>query len=465
MKRIRFTLFVAAVTTVLYLAVEARQGLFSQPFSLKNFLIIVAFVAGASWIHRKRMARLASREIAATGLPGDRETNASPVRTYLGEVLCDDVRRPGRIVYMDWLRVLAAVLVVALHIIRSTVEKLPAHTPSWEFFSALSSLFAVCNVLFVLISGALILGKRPGEALDRTGEKDASILRFYGKKAVNVLVPCFLYFLFYMFYAFGLSALYPANWGNLLRQFAGNTTGLTPHFWLVHVILLFYVAAPFFKCLTRQMRDGTAAVMAAVIFLAHCYFLYGSYAGMGYVATTFLGAWDAVFLLGYFCTTGIALRLYHFLLVGAAAAVVFIVFAVHAIDGYEILVFNNAPPMLLLGCALFLTFRTYGDTVFSRIPSLFAVLAKYSFPVLMIHWFVFFEIVEKRLGVNGMMFVGGGLSGGLTGLPGLAAGMLLSTVLTLAISAAFAVVFDNTVVLCVETVLGGVSGRALGEKR
>ena len=82
----------------------------------------------------------------------------------------------------------------------------------------------------------------------------------------------------------------------------------------------------------------------------------------------------------------------------------------------------------------------------------------------MIHWFVFFEIVEKRLGVNGMMFVGGGLIGGLTRLPGLAAGMLLSTVLTLAISAAFAVVFDNTVVLCVETVLEGVSGRALGEK-
>ena len=87
MKRIRFTLFVAAVTTVLYLAVEARQGLFSQPFSLKNFLIIGAFAAGASWIHWKRMARLASREIAATGLPGDRETNASPVRAYLGEVL------------------------------------------------------------------------------------------------------------------------------------------------------------------------------------------------------------------------------------------------------------------------------------------------------------------------------------------------------------------------------------------
>lgn len=457
MKRIRFTLFVAAVTAVLYLTVEARQGLFSQPFSLKNFLIIGAFVAGASWIHLRRMERMSGLGATGSRLPGDRETNASPVRAYLGEVLCGDVRRPGRIVYMDWLRVLAAVLVVALHIIRSTVEKLPAHTPSWEFFSDLSSLFAVCNVLFVLISGALILGKRPGE-------KDDSILRFYGKKAVNVLVPCFLYFLFYMFYAFGLSALYPANWGNLLRQFAGNTTGLTPHFWLVHVILLFYVAAPFFKCLTRQMRDGTAASMAAVIFLAHCYFLYGPYAGMGYVATTFLGAWDAVFLLGYFCTTKVALRLYRFLLAGAAAAVVFIVFAVHAIDGYEILMFNNAPPMLLLGCALFLTFRTYGDTVFSRIPSLLAVLAKYSFPVLMIHWFVFFEIVEKRLGVNGMMFVGGGLIGGLTGLTGLAVGMLLSTVLTLAISAAFAVVFDNTVVLCVETVLGGVSGKALGEK-
>ncbi len=37
MKRIRFTLFVAAVTTVLYLAVEARQGLFSHPSALKIF--------------------------------------------------------------------------------------------------------------------------------------------------------------------------------------------------------------------------------------------------------------------------------------------------------------------------------------------------------------------------------------------------------------------------------------------
>lgn len=214
MKRIRFTLFVAAVTTVLYLAAEARQGLFSSLFSLK-ISDYRGFRRGGVVIHRKRMARLASRELPLHWTSGRPGNECFPgARLPSGEVLCGDVRRPGRIVYMDWLRVLAAVLVVALHIIRSTVEKLPVHTPSWEFFWF---ELPVCGV-----QRAVCADQRGADSRETAGRKRMILFSAFTGKGCE----CPGSRLFSVLYVLRLRAFRSVSGelGQSSPQLAGNTT-------------------------------------------------------------------------------------------------------------------------------------------------------------------------------------------------------------------------------------------------
>lgn len=407
MKRTRFALSVLVITTFIYEATQMRYQGQSHPFSLRNYLIIGLAVALAALIHERR------------------QKSSSPA-AYWKSLLLGDSGRPGRIVYMDYLRVLAAVLVIAVHVMEPAYQSLTPRSPAWTLMAFLTSIALCCNLLFMMLSGALLL-RSGGESL--TG--------FYGKRALKVLLPFFAYYLFYQYYVFGISILLPSNWFSLLREFLANESGRTPHFWLVYVILAFYAAAPFLAVMVRHLSEHMLAGLTAVCLLLHAVFTYAPYFRLDFVLVPFLASWDSIFLLGYFCTTKTAMKYYRPFMAGAVFSVLFSVIAIITTDSFPLLLYNNAPPVMLISCAVFLFFRRHGGGLFSRIPAFLSVISKYSFSILLIHWFVLFEIVEGRLGINGLSF-------------GIIGGTAASILLTLIISLAFSIVYDNTVVLCLD---------------
>ncbi|MBS6644190.1 MAG: acyltransferase [Clostridiaceae bacterium] len=408
MKRLKLplTAFLLAIlaTTLVYLMTEMRHGLFSRPFNAKNYCIIAALISCSLFIHYKRCLSTPSYRKMLTG------TAVSP----------------GRIVYMDWLRVLAALFVICVHVMESAYEQLTPHTFSWEILAILASLCLSCNLLFMMLSGALILNG-----------KDEPVLVFYKKRLSKVLIPCFAYYLFYRFYASGFSVFYPQNWKNLIQSFLSNSSGLTPHFWLVFVILMFYVTAPFFKIMMKHMSDQMLGALVAVIFCLHFFFTYAPYLNLGFAASTFLASWESIFILGYFCTRKTSSRYYRLISgLGMLSVLVFII-TVHTFDDYSAVLYNNAPPMMFLSCSIFMFFKKHGSSWFSKIPAFLSMISKYSFSILLIHWLILFEVVDKQLGINGLSF-------------GIAGGTPLTILLTLLISLAFSIFYDNTVVLCMD---------------
>lgn len=425
---------VLALSALLYAAVELRHGPAYASFRLRNYAAVSVLMALAWIAHRRRMAGMALGPAAYLRFLLTGRTDAAD--TARGKA---SGTRP-RIAYLDFLRVLAVFMAVAIHAILASYDGMSGTFIGREILFPLSVMFTSCNVLFVLLSGALLLDGR-----------EEPLWSFYRKKFLKILIPCLLYFLFYCFYAYGLTALYPGNWKNLLVEFIGNSSGLTPHFWLIHVILTVYLSAPFLKVMAKAMSESMLRSMAFAILAVNAAFVFGGWLGITFTAAPLLVSWEAVFLLGYFFKSGASDRYCRLFYAGALISAAFIVLVLHAVPNYTPLVYNNVPPILLISGYIFLFFKRRGGSWFSKVPAAAAMLAKHSFSILMIHWFILYEVVGRILGINAITLGTGA---------GLIPGLVLCVALTVGVSAVFAVIFDNTVVAAAEEAVAA-AGRML----
>ena len=89
-----------------------------------------------------------------------------------------------RQVYLDYLRVIATIFVIGVHTVSLGASLVQERSVEWYGFEVADYLFLCCNLLFVMISGALLL---PVE-----GERAGT---FYKKRFTKVLVPMVLYYI------------------------------------------------------------------------------------------------------------------------------------------------------------------------------------------------------------------------------------------------------------------------------
>ena len=349
---------------------------------------------------------------------------------YLRSLVLGGYERPGRIAWLDYVRVLATMLVIVVHMVPALVQNLPAGNPVRGLAIQTENAGLVCNQLFVMVSGALLLG---------TEKETDSIFAFYRKRFLRVFIPCGLYFLLYYAYIYGAGFLVPANWRLLSQCFITLQDGTTPHFWLMHAIIVFYLAAPLYVTALRRMSGEALDRLALVILLLHTLFTYSYLFGVKFQFVSFLAQWDSVFILGYYLSTDRALRHYR-RFVGAGLISLLIMMVVRRTrEDYLFLIYNNATLMILWASAIFLFFRKHAEDWFSREGKLLYALGRVSFSVLLVHWLVLYRIVGDILGITAMSF-------------GIIGGVPATFILTFAISAGIALVYDNTVVLCATAV-------------
>ncbi len=338
-------------------------------------------------------------------------------------------RSAGRVAYLDYLRILATAFVIMIHVCGCLQLTLTEGTGTYSILSFLTGLCICCNPLFLMISGALLLGKRT-----------ESLTQFYCRRFMAVLLPCFLYYLFYRYAYLGISALYPENWYLVIQNFLANDSGFTPHYWLIYEILLCYIAAPFFADMISAMDEKRLSGFMIVILVLHTIYTYLPMLGMPLYSATFLASWPSVFIMGYFCTTQTAMKYYRAFQVSGVISVILIGIGIVRDWPVTALFYNNATPMLLMGAMVFLFFRKHKDTLFSKIPAVIAFLSKYSFSVLLIHWYILYFIVEEYFKA-------------IIAPLGTAAEFILTVLLTGACSLVFVVLFDNTVLLIADKIL------------
>ena len=84
---------------------------------------------------------------------------AGSFSSYIRSMLWDPSYDRDRIKAYDYIRVLAVVFVIAAHVVQSDSEP-AAGTSAFMALRIMAVLFLNCNLLFVMISGALLLNQK-----------------------------------------------------------------------------------------------------------------------------------------------------------------------------------------------------------------------------------------------------------------------------------------------------------------
>lgn len=366
------------------------------------------------------------------------------------EILFGKTPRADRQVYLDYLRVIATVFVIGVHTVSLASSMLPQESMSFHILEIFDFIFLSSNLLFVMISGALLLPIKE----ERAGT-------FFRKRFGKVAVPLVVYYILYVVAKDGVVWLTPRYWRVLFQRIVKGPPDSAPHFWLIYTILALYVLTPFLRWILQNISEEVLAGVIVVVFLVNALDNYAPVFGLDAHLSVIVDSFVGVYLLGYFLTRVNSPVTERIFLVGGAVSFLLSVGMIFLVDNYFDYIYQNAPTMMLFTSGIFLFVKKRSLTMPQNLSEAEAGLAKtgallcrmickYSFSIMLIHWGVLHVAVKQLLHVDV-------LSGGIIG------GCLLAILLTLVISLAGAVIIDNTLVWLIHAVfhLIGKCGRRL----
>lgn len=348
-------------------------------------------------------------------------------RDYIKHLFLGNDAGKSRILYLDYVRLIAALFVILVHCLDFSTAGLTPGTKEWVAVQSLSSILLVCNTLFIMNSGALILRE----------QKD-SLAVFYYKRFLQVALPFFCYYCIYIllscqyFNSGFINGIFKA-----LKDMAAGPIGWAPHLWVIYVILSLYILAPFFSILLKHLNNSMLHGLAVFIILFRCLAVYLPAMGLPLNFELMISPWEGVFLLGYYFARPISMKYRNVWWGLGLTACLFTVLCTALRPDYKaILLAEGAPSMILLAASVFLMLHSLE----SRLPKpgiVMNFLIRHSYSILLVHWAVLY-FVRERLNIGGLTL-------------GMAGSTLLSFILVLVLSAVAAFLFDQTVVLCVQT--------------
>ena len=156
---------------------------------------------------------------------------------------------------LDVLRTGAAVLVVLLHC-SGSLRPLAEFGPEWWGTALLQAFTRSAVPLFVMISGALLIGP-----------ETENLAAFYRRRASRILVPLIFWMLFYQLISTrGLS-------GRIVATIYGGTP--YPHLWYLYMLLCLYFVLPAVSAAYRSMNRGWLVLLSLGLigstFLSYAY--------------------------------------------------------------------------------------------------------------------------------------------------------------------------------------------------
>lgn len=362
-------------------------------------------------------------------------------RAYLKSVFLGAETTEKRAVYLDYLRVLAAVLVILAHTCSPMVDAADADWKRLVLVLGLS-LGLCCNILYVMLSGTLLLG---GSQHEREG-----VLSFYIRRASKVIIPLIAYYFLLLHLNDEVRFLPPKQIGAALKRIMTGAPDVGPHLWLIYTIVALYLVTPFFRVMVQHMSDRLLSSLAVVILVLNALTTYLPVFGMAFGASTFLAGWEGVFLLGYILTRQSsqegAPRRIRWILCLAAVSYVVMAAAVFVDSAQMNLVYGSTPPIVLASCGIFVLFIKYKDWFQDKSNAVVRLCSKYSYSIILIHWYALFVVVQGKLHITALRF-------------GCLGGIAASVAATFAVCLVMAFVFDNTVVIVCNVLFDRLTSR------
>ena len=415
-----------------------------------HFPVIIIGFSLIFWAHRVRMRQ-----------------GGFTVRSYTKYIFLGADPSAGHEVYLDWLRVLAALFVILAHSCSSMLDQADANWKRLALVCGLS-LGLCCNLLYVMLSGTLLLDSRK--------DREESVISFYIRRASKVIVPLIAYSFLLFDINDEVHFFPPQNIGNSLKRIVTGGSSVGPHLWLIYTIVALYLVTPFFRVMVQHMSDKLLRSMAVVILVLNALTAYLPLFGMTFGAATFLAGWEGVFLLGYILTRQnnpehpkddpehpkddpehpkddlvVAKRRNHVIMLAAVVSYIVMVVVVYVDSTQMNYIYGNTTTILITSCGIFVWFVNNKEKFKEKSNALLRLCSKYSYSIILIHWYALFVVVQGKFHITALRF-------------GCLGGIAASVVVTFGVCIVLAVVFDNTVVIVCNALFDKLTAGLVDEK-
>ena len=146
--------------------------------------------------------------------------------------------------WLDNIRFLATIFVVIIHIVFPIVEKFEVISPLyWHTANIIESICRSAVPLFVMLSGALLLGK------------NEELILFYRKRLQKIAIPFVIWSLVYLVISYLSKFFFNSSDQNKLLWLASQLkNGTAYHLWYIYMILGLYLTIPYLTKLIPKLN-------------------------------------------------------------------------------------------------------------------------------------------------------------------------------------------------------------------
>ena len=159
-----------------------------------------------------------------------------------------------RYLYIEWLRVLSALAVVAIHVLTHYLGGFPLKSDRWVVTMILKHMTHFCIPTFFMISGALLL--QPN---------DFSYGQFIKKRFTRILYPFLIWS--FVHYIVILVSLNGASFSFVTFFNLSISNGVSSQYWYVYATLILYLLLPFMGKLIASLSREELKILIGIMVL------------------------------------------------------------------------------------------------------------------------------------------------------------------------------------------------------
>ena len=337
------------------------------------------------------------------------------------------VEKPRKL-YLDYARITAAVCVILAHACNMQRGEEAA---AWRItlLTLCAGLGLVCNPLYVMISGSLLL----------SSEKKEPLWEFYYRRFIKVVIPLVVYYAIFLCVSGQMSFLPPENLGKGFLQILAGESGIVPHYWLIYTLISLYIFAPFVAKVVRKFSDKQLNIGFWLIIIMEQILSLLPLAGVQIGPVLEFIEWEGVFILGYILTEKRSKIMEKAVLIFGGISVVAI--SVIILQDYSRIgyVCNAAPVMILFAAAIMILLSKVKYVPNKFAGSVIQILSKYSYAIILVHWYGLFVVVWGKMGLQPLRF-------------GCIGGIILTVSVATLVCLLMGIVGDNTIVYVIQSI-------------
>lgn len=276
----------------------------------------------------------------------------------------------------DFLRVLSCFLIIGIHCVERLLHGDTYNLIWWEC-NISNAIVRSGLLLFVFISGALLLNKKPEKASD-----------FYLKRFVKIIIPFLVYSYMYLWidkYHFSFEIFLPNVFFESFIKIISSPVSY--HFWFVYMIIGIYLFVPYLRKMMQNLTDTECRNLFILLYcVSFIKYLLPSFGMKLGISNLLIIEWLIPFVLGYLMTRSCINSHYKIIYVCGILSFIFLIIAKRYFPNINHL-YDLAPTMLMQCQAIFLFFIRNKKQICSNalMNKFVSFISNYCYEIYLIH--------------------------------------------------------------------------------